>query len=264
MDEKKNRIETLIKSALEIKESEERARKLRNVVGILSFEAIRAGDAWYLDEALKTAKLVEIEASKAYVDIIKAMAKIGVNKKNDETLKEALKIADSIDNNLDLSVALHEIVVAFAKLGHDSLSLMEKIPLNTYRSSALRNISKLLTGSNPSKAVELLEMAIAEIENIGIESVYLINAYCDTAALLSIFNDGRSYSFLKRATALAENVVDEFEKSAVLLKIAETEIDIGTKKKDEKLLKEAVRISEGITREYYKTMAMDAVQSAVI
>lgn len=260
MDEKKNKIHALIKSASEIEESEERSRKLRNVVGILSLEAARTGDAWYLDEAIRTAKLVEIEASKAHVDIIRAMAKIGVNKKKEEMLGEALKVSENIDDKLDLSVALHEIAIAFAKLGYDSLNLIEKIPLNTYRSSALRNISKLIAGSNQKKAMELVETSIKLIENKGIEPVYLISAYCDIAALLSMLNDERSYDFLKRTIVLADNIVDEFEKSSVLLKIVETEMDIGTKKKDEKLLKEAVRISEGITKEYYRTLALDAVK----
>jgi hypothetical protein len=78
--------------------------------------------------------------------------------------------------------------------------------------------------------------------------------------VLSVLNDTRSYGFIKRAITLADGIADEFEKSAVLLKIVETEKAIGTKHKDEELLKEAIVLSGRITREYYKTLAADAVK----
>ncbi|MCX9025696.1 MAG: hypothetical protein OIN85_06320 [Candidatus Methanoperedens sp.] len=248
----------------------EKSRKYRNIVGILSMEAVRSNDPWYLEEALKTAELVTDDPSKAYVDIIRAMAKIGTNRKDEETLKEGVKITGRINNNLDLSVALHELVVAFAKIGIDrndekllsySLDLSEKIPLNTFHSSAFRNIARLLAPANPKKALELLGSAIELIEKgKDAEQVFLVSAFCDIASLLSLLNDTRSYGFIKRAITLADGIADDFEKSAVLLKIVETERAVGTKQKDEGLLKEAVRLSERITREYYKTLAGDAVK----
>jgi hypothetical protein len=269
-DEKKNRILSMISSASQIQDFVEKSRKYRNIVGILSMEAVRSNDPWYLEEAIKTAGLVTDDSSKAYVDIIRAMAKIGMNRKNEDTLKEGVKITGKINNNLDLSVALHELVVAFAKIGIDkkdeklfsySLDLSEKIPLNTFHSSALRNIARFLIGANPERALELLGSAIELIEKSkDIEPVFLVLAFCDIASLLSLLNDERSYGFIKRAITLADVIADEFEKSAVLLKIVETERAIGTKQKDEGLLKEAVILSERITREYYKTLAADAVK----
>ncbi len=47
----------------------------------------------------------------------------------------------------------------------------------------------------------------------------------------------------------------------MLLKIVETEIAIGTQQHDEGLLKEASLLSERITREYYKTLALNAVRT---
>jgi len=261
----------MIPSASQIQDSAERSRKYRNIAGILSMEAVRSNDPWYLEEAIKTAELVTDDPSKAYVDIIRAMAKIGMNRKDEETLKEGVKITGRIDNNLDLSVALHELVVAFAKIGIDkkdenlfsySLNLSEKIPLNTYRSSALRNIARFLIGPNPKRALELLGSAIELIEKCkDAEPVYLAFAFCDIASLLSLLNDGRSYGFIKRAISLANGIDDEFEKSAVLLKIVETEMAVGTKQKDEGLLKEAIVLSERITREYYRTLAVDAAKN---
>jgi tetratricopeptide (TPR) repeat protein len=269
-EEKKNRILSMISSASEIRDSAEKSRKYRNIVGILSMEAVRSNNLWYLEEAIKTAELVTDDPSKAYVEIIRAMAKIGMNRKDEEMLKEGVKITGRINNNLDLSVALHELVVAFAKNGIDrkdekllsySLDLSEKIPSNTYRSSAFRNIARLLVGANPERALELLGSAIELIEKSkDVEPVFLAFAFCDIASLLSLLNDGRSYVFIKRAIMLADGIADEFEKSAVLLKIVETERAIGTKQKDEELLKEAIVLSERITREYYKTLAADAVK----
>ncbi|MFZ3059768.1 MAG: hypothetical protein WA102_08510 [Candidatus Methanoperedens sp.] len=271
-DEKKNRILSMISSASEIQDPAEKSRKYRNIVGILSMEAARSNDPWYLEEAIKTAELVTDDPSKAYVDIIRAMAKIGTNRKDEETLKDGVRITGRIDNYLDLSVALHELVVAFAKISIDrkeeklfsySLDLSEKIPLNTYRSSALRNIARLQVGANPKRALELLESAIELIEKSkDVEPVFLAFAFCDFASLLSLLNDTRSYGFIKRAITLADGFADDFEKSAVLLKIVETERVIGTKQKDEGLLKEAVVLSERITRDYYKTLAADAVKDS--
>lgn len=248
----------------------ERSRKYRNIVGILSMEAARSGDPWFLDEAVKTAGLVTDDPSKAYVDIIRAMAKIGVNNKDETTLNEAIGITERIDNDLDLSVALHELVAAFAKTGIDkkdeklfsySLELAGKIPLGTYHSSAFRIIARLLAESAPKKALELLEKAIELIQkSADTRPVYLVSAFCDIASLLSMLGDNRSFGFIRRAITLADGIVDDFENSAALLKIVETENAIGAQHKDGGLLKEAVALSNGITREYYKTLALDAVK----
>lgn len=257
----------MIASASLIEDLSERSRKYRNIIGILSYEAIRSDDEWYLEEALRTAGLVTEDRSKACVDIVRAMAKIGINRKDEKMLARALKITESIDSSLDLSVALHEIVVALAKLGTGkkneelfsrSLELINKIPLNTYISSAYRNISQSTAGLNPEKAKELLEAAIEVIEKSkNVEPVYLASAYCDIASLLSKFNDKRSYGFIEKAIALANEIADDFEKSAVLLKIVETECAVGT----EELLEEAAKISEGITREYYRSLAQEAIKN---
>jgi hypothetical protein len=272
-DGKKNRILDMLTQAAGVADSAERSRKYRNIVGILSMEAARSGDLWFLEEAIKTAGLVTDDTSKAYVDIIRAMAKNGVNRNDEMTLNRAVGIAGRIDNDLDLSVALHELATAFAKTGIDkkddrlfscSLKLAGKIPLDTYHSSALRNIARLLAGSAPGKALELLEKAIGLIEkSTDAKPVYLVSAFCDIASLLSMLDDKRSYGFIRRAITLAGGIEDDFESSAALLKIVETERAIGTRHKDERLLKEAVVISKGITREYYKTLAVDAVKRGV-
>lgn len=269
-DEKKNRIQDMLASASGISDLSEQSRKYKTIVGILSQEAMRSTEPWYLEEAIRTAGLVTEDPSKAYVDIVRAMAKIGVNKRDEPILKEAIKITERIDNDLDLSVALHELVIAFAKTGIEkkdeqifsySNELIQKIPMNTYRSSAFRNIARVLAGADPKKALELLEKAIELIGKcMDTEPVYLVSAFCDIAALLALLNDPRSYRFIKKAMTHASGIVDEFEKSAVLLKIVETESVIGAKQNDDRLLKEAIATSEGITKEYYKTLALNIIK----
>ncbi len=269
-EDRKKWIWDMIASASPIEDISERSRKYRNIIGILSYEATRSDDEWYLEEAIKTASLVTEEQSKACVDIVRAMVKIGLNRKDEKMLARALEITESIDNSLDLSVALHEIAVAPAKLGMDkkdegfisrSLELIQKIPMDTYVSSAYRNISRSIAGSEPERAKELLGTAIEVIEKSkDVEPVYLASAYCDIASLLVKFNDERSYGFIKKAIALAAGIEDDFGKSAVLLKIVETEIAVGTEKNEEALLREAAKISEGITREYYRSLAQEAIK----
>jgi len=271
-DDKKNRIKDMLAFASGISDLSEQSRKYKTIVGILSQEAMWSTEPWYLEEAIRTARLATEDPSKAYVDIVRAMAKIGVNKKDEQILKEALKITERIDNDLDLSVALYELVIAFAKTGIEkkdeqifsySNELIEKIPMNTYRSSAFRNITRMLAAANPKKALELLEIAIELIEKCkDTEPIYLVSAFCDIAALLALLNDTRSYGFIRRAITLASGIVDEFEKSAVLLKIVETESVIGAKQNDDRLLKEAIAISEGVTKEYYKTLALNIIKES--
>ena len=266
-DENINKIKEIAGSAAGISDPAERSRKYRTIVGILSRNAVRTNDQLFIEEAMKIAGMVTDDPSKAYVEIIRAMARM--NRKDKKTFDETLKITEKIDNDLDLSVALSEIVLAFGKSGIGkknmmmysiSLDLVEKIPMNTYRAMAYRNISKIMADIDPVISLELLDRSIEILKKSeGIKKIYLIPAYCDTSAVLARLNDDRSYVFFKQAREMSDNIMDDFEKSAVLLKILETAIEIGKKFKDGKLLDEASEISKGITREYYKTAAKNAL-----
>jgi len=268
-DNRKKRIGELVTNAQAVTDQVERSRKYKNIAGLICQEAVRSNDMLYLEEAKKIAALVTDDPSKGYVEIVRAIAKLP--RKDKTTFDEAVNITEMIDNDLDLSVALHEISVAFGKFGidkddktlySDCLELIQRIPLDTYRSMALRNISKVMTGKNSPDALQLIEKSIGIIEKSkGIHSIYLVYAFCETAALLAILNDKRSYGFLKKAMTMADGISDGFERSAVLLKILETHIEMGTKLKDEKLLNEAALISKQITKEYYETLAKNALQS---
>ena len=262
------RIKELMDAAAGIPDPAERSRKYKNIVGLLSQEAVRSNDQQHIDEAMKIAGMVTDDPSKAYVEIIRATAKM--KRKDKNRFDEVVKISKSIDNNLDLSVALHEIVIGFGRYGienkdemiiADSLDLLQKIPLNTYRAMAYRNLSKVMSGIDSKKSLEWLDISIEILENSkGIKTIYQILAFCDTSSMLARLNDNRSYGFLKKAIAMADNIMDDLEKSAVSLKILETEIEIGIKFKDKKLLDEAAVISKWIKKEYYKTLASNALK----
>ncbi|NJD53671.1 MAG: hypothetical protein FIB07_12475 [Candidatus Methanoperedens sp.] len=266
-DENINKIKKIIGLAAGIPDPVERSRKYRTIVGILSQDAVRSNDPEYIEEAMKIAGMVSDDPSKAYVEIIRAISKM--NRKDKKTFDDAVKITEKTDNDLDLSVGLSEIVSAFGKYGINkkdemiysgSLDLAKRIPMNTYRAMAYRNLSKVMADIDRLKSLELLDRSIGILEKSqGIKTIYQIPAYCDTSAILARLNDNRSYGFFRKAREMAENVTDDFEKSAVLLKILETGVEIGKKSGDKKLPDEAAEISKEITREYYKTLAKNAL-----
>jgi len=262
-DDVKKRIDKLVAAAADISDPLERSRKYKNIVVLISQEAARSNDMQDIEEAKKIAGLVTDDPSKAYLEIVRAIAKM--NRKDKDLFDEAVKITGKIDNDLDLSVALSEIVTAFGKYGitkkddliySDSFDLIEKIPLSTYRAMAYRNISKAMAGIDPGRSLELADKSIDILENSkGIKTEYLVKAFCETGSLLAFLNDERSRGFLKKAIDISSDLVDDFDRSAVLLKIVETELEIGIKLNDQDLIKEASVLSKGITKEYYKTLA---------
>ncbi len=197
-EERKKQIMEQISSASQIEDDAERGRKFRNIVSALCLEFGRTGDRWFLDEAKKTAGLVTDDPSKAYLEITKTMAKVSINKNDDMMLDEALKITEKITDEIELSVALHEVVQAHAVIGINrkdevlfsrSLDLINRIPRDTYRSSAYRNISRGLIKSNPEKSKQLLETSIEIIEGKKIEPLFLASAFLDISHLLATLND---------------------------------------------------------------------------
>ncbi|MFA4957549.1 MAG: hypothetical protein WC556_11340 [Candidatus Methanoperedens sp.] len=262
-DDVKKRIDKLVASAAVISDPLERSRKYKNIVGLISQEAARSNDFQDIEEAKKIAGLVTDDSSKAYLEIVRAIAKM--NRKDKILFDEAVKLTGKIDNDLDLSVALSHIVTGFGKYGittkddviySDSLDLIEKIPLNTYRAMAYRNISQAMASIDPGRALEMLDQSIDILENSkGSKTEYLVKAFCETGSILASLNDERSRGFINKAIEISSELVDDFDRSAVLLKIVETEMEIGMKFKDQELIKEASVISKDITKEYYKTLA---------
>lgn len=266
-DDVRTKIGKLVASAAAIRDPLESSRKYKNIVGLISQEAARSNDSQDIEEAKKIACLVTDDPSKAYLEIIRAIAKM--NRKDKDLFIEGVKITGKIDNDLDLSVALSEIVTAFGKYGitkkddviySDSLDLIEKIPFNTYRAMAYRNVSKEMIGIDRGRALELQNRSIDILENSkGIKTEYLVKAFCETGSILASLNDERSRGYLKRAIEISTDLVDDFDRSAVLLKIVETELEVGIKLNDQDLVKEASVVSKGITKEYYKTIFINSI-----
>jgi len=269
-DDVRTKINKLVASAAAISDPLERSRKYKNIVNLISREAARSNDMQDIEEAKKIAGLVTDDQSKAYVEIVRAFAKM--SRKDKDLFDEAVKITGKIDNDLDFSVALSEIVTAFGKYGiikkddvifSVSFDLIEKIPLNNYRAMAYRNISKEMAGIDKERSLELLDRSIDILENSkGIKPEYLVKAFCETGSILASLNDERSRRFINKAIEISSELVDEFDRSAVLLKIVETELEIGTKLNDKELIKECSVISKGITKEYYKTIAKNSPRQA--
>ena len=201
------RIKELKDAAAVIPDPAERSRKYKNIVGLLSQEAVRSNNRQHIEEALKIAGMVTDDPSKAYLEIIRAIAKMKQKDKN--RFDEAVKISQSIDNDLDLSVALHEIAIGFGRYGidnkddmiyADSLDLAQKIPLDSYRAMTYRNLSKVLAGIDPKKSLELLNISIGILEKSKeIKTINQIQAFCDTSSILARLDDNRSYGFLKES-----------------------------------------------------------------
>jgi hypothetical protein len=267
-EERKKQIMGQILSAAQVQDSSERGRKYRNIVGVLCLEFVRLNDRWFLDEAKKTAGLVTDDPSKAYLEITKTMAKVSINKNDDFLLNEALKITEKIANEIELSVALHDVVQAYALIGikqnnetlfSRSLDLIKSIPRDSYRSSAYRNIARAIMKSNPGKARQFLENSIEIIEGKKIDPLFLASAFLDISHLLATLNDPRSRDFLRRAIELVDKIEDESDRSAILLKTTETEVALAKLLNDDTLRTEAARLSERISREYYKTLSIKCI-----
>lgn len=262
-----NPFQDLLNSAAGISDPAEQSRKYKTIIVMLSLEAVRSNDHKYIDQAMKIAGLVTSEPSKAYLEIIRAITKMKLKDRN--TFDETERITEMIDNYLDKSVALFEIVSAFGKYGidkndlktfSDSLELVQKIPRNSYRASAYRNLSNMLVDTDQEKSRDLIDRSIEILENSKeIEPIFRILAFCETAMVLSKLNDKRSLLFQEKAKALAHELTDDFDRSAAFLKVLETGIEIGIKLKDKKLLDDAGTISKNITKEYYNTLAINAL-----
>lgn len=262
-----NRFQEIFNSAAGISDPAEQSRIYKTVIMMLSVEAVRSNDRKYIDQAKKIAEMVTFEPSKAYLEINRAITKMKLKDRN--TFDETLGITEKIDNDLDKAVALFEIVSAFGKYGiekkdvktySDSLELVQKIPRNSYRASAYRNLSNMLVDTDREKSRELIDKSIEILERSQeIEPIFMILAACETALVLSRLNDKRSRVFLGKAKGFADELADDFDRSAAFLKIMETDIEIGTRFKDQELLDDAGIIAKNITKEYYNTLATNAL-----
>jgi glutaminase len=117
----------------------------------------------------------------------------------------------------------------------------------------------VLLKTNPEKAKQLIETSIEIIEGKKIEPIFLASAFLEISHLTATLNDPRSRDFLRRAIELVEKIDYEPDVSAILLKTIETEVALAKLLNDNTMIKEAARLSERISREYYKTLAIKCI-----
>ena len=257
-----------------IKNDTDRSKKYRAGIATLAQKAVGTNNTVYLDAAEQfTRHIIDAhDRSKAFVDIIRAAARISSNKASVDLLNRALALSAKTDTGHDRSHCLQGVAVAMAEVGvtnsdaktvEASKQLADTIEYDTYRSSALRGISRALNNSDDAAAVagvgaalEMAEMALDVIDKSRRikQDIYRVSAYVDqTALFLEIGEMDRARQCIVKAQSAAENLTDEFERSSMFQAIAETLVRMGARTKDRELLEGAVQSYENVTREYYRT-----------
>ncbi len=248
-----------------------RSKKYRAGIATLAQKAVETNNTIYLDAAeLFTQQIIDThDRSKAFVDIIRATARIAGNTSSADLLNRALALSTKTDTGHDRSHCLQGVAVAMGKVGvtnsdeetvEASKQLAGTIEYDTYRSSALRGISRALYDSDDAAAVgaaqEMAEMALDVIDKSRRikQDIYRVSAYVDlTALFLEIGEMDKARQCIVMAQSTADNLTDEFERSSMFQAIAEILIRMGTRIKDRGLLEGAVQSYAKVTREYYRT-----------
>ncbi|MDW7774772.1 MAG: hypothetical protein SCH39_00365 [Methanosarcinales archaeon] len=267
-----------------IKNDTDRSKKYRAGIATLAQKAVETNNTAYLDAAERFNQHI-IDAhdrSKAFVDIVRATARIAGNTANTEQVNRALALSAKTDTGHDRSHCLQGVVVAMAEVGvtnsdaqiiEASKKLVETIEYDTYRSSALRGISRVRYNNDDAIAVtgtgtplDMAEMALDVIDKAGNieQEIFRVSAYVDlTGLFLEIGEIDRARQCIVKAQRAAENLTDEFERSSMFQAIAETLARMGARTKDRKMLEDAVNSYAKVTREYYHTSTRRTLTSVL-
>ncbi len=247
------------------------SKKYRAGIATLAQKAVDTNNTVYLDAAEGfTQQIIDThDRSKAFVDIIRATARIAGNTSSADLLNRALALSAKTETGHDRSHCLQGVAVAMGKVGvtnndaqtvEASKQLAVTIEYDTYRSSALRGISRTLFDSDDAAAVgaaqEMAEMAMDVIEKSRRikHDIYRVSAYVDlTALFLEIGEMDKARQCIVMAQSTAGNLTDEFECSSMFQAIAEILVRMGARTKDRGLLEGAVQSYVKVTREYYRT-----------
>ena len=263
-------IKHLEDTAEAIKHDTLRSKKYRAGIATLAQKAVETNNTVYLDAAEQFTRHIIFtqDQSKAFVDIVRATARIAGNTSSTDLLNRALALSAKTDTGHDRSHCLQGVAVAMGKVGvtnsdvqtvEASKQLAGTIEYDTYRSSALRGISRTLYDSNDAwagGALDMAEMALDVIDNsLRIkQDIYRVSAYVDlTALFLEIGEMNKARQCIVMAQSTADNLTDEFERSSMFQAITEILVRMGARTKDRGLLEGAVRSYSKVTREYYRT-----------
>ncbi len=95
--------------------------------------------------------------------------------------------------------------------------------------------------------------------------IYRASAYVDLARLfIDVGQEGKARECITKALDSSMGLEDEFERSSIFQTIAETQVRIGARTKDNKLLEDAVESFGHITREYYRTSTKLMLTSVLV
>ena len=256
------------KKAQNIKNEIDRSKKYRAGVVALAQKAVTSNDISYLKEAIRfTDHIIDVNnRSRAFVDIIKAIAKIAQETVNIELVKWSLELSDNTLKGLDRSHALEITSSAFINVGmlmddpaiiEDSKKLADTIEYNTYRSMAWRDIARTLhsmdeTSGSLTAANKALD--IIDSSNGIRHIIYNASAYVDLSKLfIELGHVDTAKECLIKALECAQNLEDEFELSSIYQSIAEVQARIGIRTKDRILFKAAVDSFNKVTQEFYRS-----------
>lgn len=271
-------------TAKAIKNDTDRSKKYRAGIATLAQKAVEANNTVFLDAAEQfTQQIIDPhDRSKAFVDIVRATARIAGHTSSADLLGRALGLSIKTDTGHDRSHCLQGVAISMGQIGvtnndvktiEASKQLALTIEYDTYRSSALRGISRALYDIDDTAAVggteaalEMAEMALDVIDKAGNieQDIFRVSAYADMAALfLEIGEMNRAVQCIVKAQSAADNLTDEFERSSMFQAIAETLVRMGVRTKERKLLEDAVRSYGKVTREYYRTSTRRTLTSVL-
>jgi tetratricopeptide (TPR) repeat protein len=256
------------KKAESITNDIERSKKYRAGIAALAQKAVETNNTAYLEAAVRfTEKIIDDnDRSKAYVDIVRGTARVASNTADSDLAGRSLELSANTKKGHDRSHALQGVAAAMSEIGakmddpatiEDSKELAGTIEYDTYRSSAWRSIARTQhSNDNTRDAVESANkaMQIIDMSKLNSKDVYKASAYIDLAKLfIDLGQEGMARNCITKAVDSSAGLEDEFDRSSVFQAIAVTQVRMGARTKDNRMLEDAVESFGQITREYYRT-----------
>ena len=257
----------------------DRSKKYRAGIAALAQKAVETNNTIFLDAAVGfTGKIIDDhDRSKAYVDIIRGTARVAINTADADLACRSLELSANTDKGHDRSHALQGVVAAMADVGmkidepaflEDSKELAGIIEYDTYRSSAWRSIARIQHGNNDTPgAVDSAKRAMELIDKSKFitRDIYRASAYVDLVQLfIYVGQEDMARECITKAVYSSMGLEDEFERSSVFQAIAETQVRMGARIKDNGLLEDAVKSFKYITKEYYRTSTRQTLTSVLV
>jgi|GEM_PF-2476827 len=267
------------KNAESITNDIDRSKKYRAGIAAMAQKAAETNNTTFLDAAVGfTGKIIDDhDRSKAYVDIIRGTARVAISTADADLVGRSLELSANTEEGHDRSHALQGVVAAMADVGmkkdknafvEDSKELAGIIEYDTYRSSAWRSIARAQHGNNDTLgAVESANkaMEIIDMSKLITQDVYKASAYIDLAQLfIDLGQEDIARECITKAVNSSAGLEDEFERSSIFQTIAETQVRMGTRTKDNSLLEDALESFNHITREYYRTSTKQTLKSVLV